>query len=89
MGEIIIRIDQETGAVNGVETRGVDKKGKDLKLTYVGDISDPKEATIVRDVYDDVNDNFGRFIRLPVELWEKRGSSVCTVKINGQVFKIC
>ncbi len=82
MTELLIRIDQKTGAVLGVQQA---EEGKVIDLEPAGDLyADNREKALELREW---RDTFDRFIPLPLELWEKKGNTICTIIIGGRVYK--
>lgn len=133
MGELIIHIDQASGAVLKVAQKFdhkdkkvfLEKQKKDVSFGIASMIDELKQQTVadlqavegkikewlhsheedcivtlppIGNLYRDdtkiVNailkhrDTFHRFIPLPVELWEKKGQSVCSM-VCGGVLTVC
>ncbi len=82
MTELLIRIDQETGAILGVQQKEGEKV---IDLESAGDLfSDKREKALELREW---RDTFNRHISVPLELWEIKGNTICSVRIGGRVYK--
>lgn len=83
MGEFVIHIDQDSGAITVK-----DEAGKDIPA--VGNLfsEDPKKTYGYRKAQDEFEEMpERRLIKIPLELWEKKGNTICKIKIGGTVFE--
>lgn len=102
MGELIVHIDQKSGAVLKVQQ----KLDREQRETLHGKKCEFSQEQIERGVVDlpalgnlyhgsseevlellKHRDTFQRFVQLPVELWEKDGNTVCTIVIGGVPYR--
>lgn len=119
MGELIIHIDQETGAVLKVRQKLDDKQKKVLEKSpkefirlqkETGLITEEQEQEIQNRIEEQIEsgvvtlpplgnlyhgdpkvvrkllehrDTFQRIVNLPVELWQKKGNTICTIIVGG------
>ena len=79
MGEIIVRIDQKSGAVIKVEQKMDNDRVITLDPSPNLFLGTPKEVAEIKAH----RDSFDRIVQVPLELWEIKGRSICTIVIGG------
>lgn len=102
MGELIIHIDQTSGKVLKVQQKLDSNQQESLLKDQQGCTKEEIEKGIVTlspmgNIYWDNSeeiieikkhrDTFDRIVSLPVELWEKKDNTVCTIVIGGVAHK--
>lgn len=102
MGELIIHIDQESGAVLKVlqkldeaqkKTLSSDPKGYPadeitsgiIELQPAGSLYHQPPSKILD--LKEHRDKFQRIVPFPVELWEIKGNTICTINLGGVIYQ--
>ena len=102
MGELIIHIDQESGAVLKVEQKLDDAQKEALlndqktfsreqidqgivPLRPIGNLYHGSPSKRLR--LKEHRDGFQRIMTLPVELWEKKGNTICSINCGGVIYR--
>ena len=102
MGELIIHIDQKSGAVLRVEQKLDDAQKEALlsdQKTFSREQIDHGIVTLRPrgNLYHgspskilrlkEHRDGFQRIVALPVELWEKEGNTICSINCGGVIYR--
>jgi|GEM_PF-6083070 len=81
MSEFIIRIDRSTGKVLGVSVKQGDEV---IPIEPEGNIYTDNEDKILH--IKELRDEHHRHFSVPLELWEKKGNTICCIMVGGNIY---